>query len=317
MRKKWLGIGLSVALMAGLFYYVGPNIEGATVARSLAALSPWMVALAVVTLWANFAVSTERYRLILSNISPLKPCFIPLYRLTFLSLFSAHLVALGPAADVVRIAYGRLKFQIPTVTAIESVIYDRVLAMVGLAVIGMLMLLMQTVQAIPHFLLVSQLLLWLGGLCGIVGILWVSRMPLLLRNKFSSHFAHSISGFPSSITGQGQLLKQFALAFGYSGTYGLTIWILAKGMGFDCELLDVLQFSPLILFVQNVPVFYMGWGARETVLVGTLGQTGILSGEEALAVSIATGLILFIASLPGAFAWLMSSSLVSEKNDIK
>jgi uncharacterized membrane protein YbhN (UPF0104 family) len=302
--KKWLGVGLSLILLASLLLFVGPQIEWATVLHRLAATQPWAVIVAVVLFWANFAVSTERYRLILRDMPAHEPRFGPLYGLTFLSLFLAHLAAIGPAADVVRIGYGRLRMDVPMVTMVESVVYDRVLALVGLIVIGLMLLPLQIVRGIPEALWVPQLMLWLVGLVGIMLVTWGVHTPVMQRISYLAGVARSVKGFTPIALGRARLLRQAALALAYSGTYGLVIWVLARGMGLHLSLLDILQFSPLILLVQSMPIFYMGWGARETVLVGTLGIAGILSNEQAWVVSVATGAVFFLASIPGAVIWM-------------
>lgn len=302
--KKWFGIGLSLILLAILFFFVGPRIEWTAAVGMLVTTAPWAVVAAVVFFWLNFAVSTERYRLILRNMPVRAPGFGPLYRLTFLSLFLAHFVAVGPAADVVRVGYGRFRLELPTVTVIESVVYDRVLALVGLAILGLMLLPLQIARGIPDVLWLAQLALWLVSLGGIFFVTWGACAPVIQRIPFLAGIARSVKGFLPAASGRGSLFLQIVLAVGYSATYGLVIWVLARGMGLNLDVLDMLQFSALILLVQSLPIFYMGWGARETVLVGTLGLAGILSSEQALAVSVATGAVFFLASVPGAIVWL-------------
>lgn len=313
--KKWLGIGLSLILLAGVFFFIGPRMERTAAVRMLATTAPWAVVAAIVLFWLNFAVSTERYRLILRNMPVRAPGFGPLYRLTFLSLFLAHFVAVGPAADVVRVGYGRFRLELPAVTAIESVIYDRVLALAGLAILGLMLLPVQIIRGIPDALWLPQLVLWLASLGGIFLMTWGARTPVIQRLSFLAGIARSIKGFVPAASGRGSLIPQMLLAAGYSGTYGLTIWVLARGMGMNLGVLDMLQFSALILLVQSLPIFYMGWGARETVIIGTLGLSGALSSEQALAVSVATGAVFFLASLPGAVFWRLSPPQVPGTTD--
>lgn len=313
--RKWLGIGLSFAFLTGLLFFVGPKIERSDIVGTLSTTTPWAVVAAIMLLWLNFAISTERYRLILRNMFVKSLGFGLLYRLTFLSLFLAHFVAVGPAADVIRVGYGRFRLELPTVTVIESVVYDRVLALVGLAILGLMLLPLQIARGIPDVLWFSQLVLWLASLGGIFFVTWGSFAPVIQRIPFLAGIARSVKGFLPAVSGRGSLLLQIVLAVGYSGTYGLVIWVLARGMGLDLDMLDMLQFGPLILLVQSMPIFYMGWGARETALVGTIGLAGILSSEQALAVSVATGAVFFLASVPGAVVWLRRPNISHSKLD--
>ena len=83
-------------------------------------------------------------------------------------------------------------------------------------------------------------------------------------------------------------------------------------MGLNISVLDVMQFSPIILLAQNLPFFYAGWGIRETAVIGTLSLGGVMQSEQALAVSMATGTVFFLASVPGAIVWLFKSPKVPD-----
>ena len=314
--KNWVGVGLSLILLAGLFLFIAPQIERAVSLHMLASIAPWAVVAGVFFFWLNFAVSTERYRLILRNIAAYTPGFWPLYRLTFLSFFLAHFVAVGPAADVVRVGYGRFRLGLSTKVAIESVVYDRVWALVGIAALGLMSMPLQVARGVPDVLLLSQLALWLASLVGVFLITWGACAQIIQRIPFLAVIARSVNGFLPAIVGKEGLFLQIALAFGYSITYGLVMWVLALGMGLDIGVLDVLQFSPLILLAQNLPFFYVGWGVRETVVIGTLGLSGAMSSEQALAVSVATGTVFFLASVPGAIVWLFQPPKAPSTTDV-
>jgi hypothetical protein len=310
--KKGLGIGLSLVLLAGMFFFLDPQIQLAHVTGLLQATDPWAIVAAVVSLWLNFAISTERYRLIVRNMLVRAPSFGPLYRLTFCSVFIAHLVAVGPAADVVRVGYGRFRFDMPMVVAIESVLYDRVLALVGIATFGLVLLPLQIAHGIPAVVWIPQAILWFVSLLGISLVTWGARASVMQRIPSLGSIARSVKRFLPTAFGQGGLPLQILLAIGYSISYGLVIWLLARGMTLNLGMLEVLQFAPLILLVQSLPLFYVGWGARETVIVGTLGLSGVLSSDQALAVSIATGAVFFVASTPGAIVWLSLAPKASD-----
>lgn len=311
--RKGIGIGLSLALLAGMFFFLSQEVEGAQVRELLQATAPWAVGAAVSALWLNFAISTERYRLILRSMPVGRPTFGALYRLTFFSLFVAHAVAVGPVADVVRVAYGRFRFDMPIIAAIESVLYDRVLALGGIAIVGLLLLPLQIAHGVPDWILVSQAILWLASLGGISIIIWGARSVLVQCIPFLARIASSVEGFLSAAGSGARILTlQIVLAIGYSVTYGLAIWILAQGMGLNLGVLDTLQFAPLILLAQSLPVFYVGWGIREAAVIGTLSSSGILAGDEALAVSVATGAVFFVASMPGAIVWLFLPKVASK-----
>ena len=68
-------------------------------------------------------------------------------------------------------------------------------------------------------------------------------------------------------------------------------------------------FMPVIFFVSSLPVFYLGWGGREAIVIATLGSMGTVTRVEAVALSVALGVVVFLASLPGAAFWAMRPSM--------
>ena len=100
-------------------------------------------------------------------------------------------------------------------------------------------------------------------------------------------------------------LATVAMLVGFS----LVFLLLARGMQVPVSVPHVLLFMPLIFFVSALPVFYQGWGGREAVVVATIGSTGQVTSAEAIALSVAFGVVVFLASLPGAVFWVMRPSM--------
>lgn len=303
--KKWLAIIFSLALLAGL--WGSGEIDGALrEAQSLLlTATPWSVGVAILLFWLNFAASTERYRLLLIHMKLPHPAFVPLFSLTFLSLFLAHFIPIGPAADAVRIGYARLAFKWPFAKAIESVVYDRMLALLGLTLTGILMLPLQILHGISRSIWLPQAVIYSGILAGVVILAIAARLPVVKRRFFFlSHITNSINGFSSVAFTVGGVAMHMLLAIAYMGSFGVVIWVLAHGVNLSPDLFQILQFSAFILLAQNLPLFYMGWGGREVAFASTLGAAGILTPGQSLAVSVAVGAALFLAALPGAVMWM-------------
>ena len=56
--------------------------------------------------------------------------------------------------------------------------------------------------------------------------------------------------------------------------------------------------------VATLPISFGGWGVREAALIGLLAPFGI-AAESALGISVALGLLVMAAGLPGGVLWLM------------
>ena len=84
------------------------------------------------------------------------------------------------------------------------------------------------------------------------------------------------------------------------------IWLLGRAQGLLLPAPDAAVLFVVVIGVALVPVSVNGWGLRELAVVAILGRHGI-SPEKALAFSVCFGLLMAIAALPGALAWLFYS----------
>ena len=67
--------------------------------------------------------------------------------------------------------------------------------------------------------------------------------------------------------------------------------------------LVVLAIGPVLLLAHVVPISISGWGVREAAAIALLGMTGV-DATSALLVSVMFGVLLMLATLPGALFWL-------------
>lgn len=87
---------------------------------------------------------------------------------------------------------------------------------------------------------------------------------------------------------------------------GLATYLLAEAAGASPGLGVCLALTPPVLLLATLPISFGGWGPREAVLIWLFGLYGI-TAESALAVSVALGLLVMAAGLPGAVLWLSRS----------
>ena len=96
------------------------------------------------------------------------------------------------------------------------------------------------------------------------------------------------------------------------GFMALAFVVLANSMHLVIAVIaepQILLFMPFISLVSSPPIFYVGWGAREAATVLTFCSMSSISPPEAVALSLAFGVCFLIASLPGAFFWLLRPSM--------
>jgi uncharacterized membrane protein YbhN (UPF0104 family) len=97
------------------------------------------------------------------------------------------------------------------------------------------------------------------------------------------------------------------LIMGLSGAVQMllvaAIFLCAQGMNVHLEFGAALLVIPAVMLVSMIPISFAGWGLREGAMIVGLGVLGI-AAPDALAVSVAFGLLQLITGLPGGVIWL-------------
>jgi uncharacterized membrane protein YbhN (UPF0104 family) len=93
------------------------------------------------------------------------------------------------------------------------------------------------------------------------------------------------------------------LAVGTNVIASLGAYFVALAFGIELTVFDALALIPVALFAMLMPISIAGWGVREGVLVFLLGIVGV-PAAQVLILSVAYGLAMFAAALPGGLIWL-------------
>jgi len=80
------------------------------------------------------------------------------------------------------------------------------------------------------------------------------------------------------------------------------IWILARGLGMDIALYEVMGIMVLTYFISMLPISINGYGLREVAVTALYMQVGA-SLEQASTLAVITRFMLLLETLPGAL-WL-------------
>jgi uncharacterized membrane protein YbhN (UPF0104 family) len=84
-------------------------------------------------------------------------------------------------------------------------------------------------------------------------------------------------------------------------TYVATFLVAARAVGIDTPALRLLPLVAPVLMTMLVPVTVAGWGIREAAAAALWGLVG-LGPTDGAAISVAYGVLVLVASLPGALA---------------
>ena len=85
----------------------------------------------------------------------------------------------------------------------------------------------------------------------------------------------------------------------------LSIYALALSIDFHLNFQTFLIAVPPVFLLTIIPISLAGWGIREGAMIGIFMLVGA-DQTKVLAMSILYGLLLMIASFPGAYFWVKS-----------
>jgi hypothetical protein len=236
-------------------------------------------------------------------------------RIQMVTLFASHGAIVPGFADVAKATMLKLRFNISTARSVKLVIYERMCSVIGYMMAGLLTTPLLFFLQVRSVLVVVPLLLWLAG------FIMLAVIVILANRHISTGYA-SIDWLISTFVRLGQLYQQrrsfielFLCALMQLLLVATTFLLLSRAMAMPIEPVFIFLFMPFIFFVASLPVFYMGWGGREAVVIMTLGAAAHLPTSESLALSAAYGVIIFLASLPGAGFWAMRPSMRKVVNE--
>ena len=106
-----------------------------------------------------------------------------------------------------------------------------------------------------------------------------------------------------------------ALSFAVHVMVAGVVYLTAGALGMAIAPVDCLLLVPPIILFTMVPISLAGWGVREGAMVVGFGLVGV-SAADALALSVAFGLVNAVSGLPGGLLWLIGERRLPGAIDI-
>ncbi len=124
---------------------------------------------------------------------------------------------------------------------------------------------------------------------------WMAKLP---------HWCHALAGdvkrgLLRRHVWPRQLLSSLLIVL----SYGLVMVCAARAIGVALPALQVLALAPVLLLAMLIPFSVAGWGLREGAAAGVWALVG-LPPAQGVAVSLAYGVLVLLASLPGIWVAL-------------
>jgi uncharacterized protein (TIRG00374 family) len=221
--------------------------------------------------------------------------------ITLVGWFFNQVLPSSVGGDAFRVWYA-YRFGIRLSTATQSVIFDRISALIAIMFILLVMspwlkFFFSSSQPVFTILLFASMLL-----LGCITLLIADRIiPSFLPDSVKENVVEfSRTARQVFLCRIG--LRVIALSVAIHFIVALVVWLLAKSLHIPLDIFHVLLLMPVILFVTAIPISIAGWGVRESTMVIVFGMVGV-PDESAISLSLSFGLVMLVASLPGGVVW--------------
>lgn len=296
---RLLSLLVSGALLAVGAIILYERIDWRDVTTVWTDLDPRLVALAAVLYWLIYPVNAYRFHRVLLWTMVRTPenalSLIFLFKLTCSAGFLALAAPIGLASDAAKVAALRLFGDLSITNSTRCVLFDRIVGVQWIAVIGLVTLPPQLAVGIDYGIVAGQLVVFGGLIAGVGVMLVLPRLLGLVRHHFIDRLARVFVGYRATLSPQRSANQLVIALINLICGWG-TLYLLFRAAGLNANIWLVGAFTPLLQLVNSLPFLYMGWGGRELAMTTTLGVASNLSVSETLAVSVAFGAVLVMTS---------------------
>lgn len=303
MTKRLLPQLLKWSVSLGMLAYALHSIELEKIVQMLVEQNPIIPLAVIFIMMFQMVISTFRWQRIVYLLTH-KTEHPPLGQLCNLNFISAFFNSCLPGTiggDVVRAMLLKSE-RLPLSTCAHSVIIDRLMAVVGIFAMVVLSLpWLGRLLPLPVPLLVA-----LSIIACIIGLLFLRKAPAWLRKLPDSPMVRMTASLTESmgriVFAPMDFLIMLAQAIAAHACFCLSAYLLGLSLGVPFGLWDAMLLVPPVLLMMLLPISVGGWGVREVSMVGMLALIHIPK-EAALTISVQMGILLIIASLPGAWCY--------------
>ena len=291
----WLVRLVQVGLSLGLLALIWRAADGPEAARSLAAAHWGWLTLGLILLSLQTFLSALRWQLTARQLGIVLGTRRALGEYYLSQVVNQSLPGgmIGDAGRAVR-SRGRAGLM----AAGQAVVFERLAGQIAMfATLGTAFV---ATLAVPGGLdwpgwLVAPVAGFLGvGLCLPVA----AQGAIYLPGPIGATARQMRGGFLRSVAARPALTGQIVLSLGTTLCNLAAFAVCARAVGVDLSLPATAALVPLILFTMLIPVSISGWGLREGAAATLLPIAGV-TASGGLAASIAFGLVLIAAVLPG------------------
>jgi glycosyltransferase 2 family protein len=301
LHRRWLILGLSLALTTLTLYFVFRGIDRRMFERLITTQNPTLLIAAALLNLLQIGLGGVRWgTILLSMCKSRAPRLLNVQAVFYASIFFNYLPVGTVGGDVARILLAR-RFPLSMREIVLSVLLDRILVVGALVILAAL-----TLPSIAHPLAVRASI-------GCAAILLTCAVGFLLLRPIEriagrwrdvwliASILRTAEELRHTTRRVGLLALFYALLAAAAGSF--SAYCVALSLGIDVGLTAMIAIMSFVAFVTALPISLAGWGVREVSLVSLLGLLGV-DREAALIVSVEFGIICTLMSLPGGVIWL-------------
>ncbi|MBI3507447.1 MAG: flippase-like domain-containing protein [Proteobacteria bacterium] len=297
--KKVFFFFLKVAVSLGLIAWLAARIDLAPLAARFAAADPAWIAAALAVFASQLVVAALRWSRIQDAMGAPLGDRVSL-ELALIGQFFSQTLPSAIGGDAVRAALAA-KRGMPAARAASGVLVDRGTALVVLVVLVGICLPL-TARLVPDPAFIGLLAALVAATAAGVGFVFAVERLVLGRLA-----PGRVVGFVRALAAdlRAALVRPGIVALAVVVHLGViaTVALLARALSVDAGFASCLVLVPPIVLLTMLPVSLAGWGIRESAAVAGFALVGV-PAADALALSVAFGLVQIAAGLPGLVLWL-------------
>ena len=260
-------------------------------------------------LFIQVVIGALRWRLLLHYIAApedgLKLGRWAAFEMYYISVFFGNCIPGGAmSSDVVRVWLAKAR-HIPMTLSINSVIIDRMIALVALGLLVLLRLpeLGRLLGFNADPILVAAAVAMILGVWVLINIEKFSKSYIHLRVvRWLVHFIHSLRKLADKPL-RSMLLVVYAITIHV--LFCVCAYVLAKSLDIQLTLMQAITVLPFVILAVTLPISIGGWGVREAGMAGMLGLVGVAK-TPAVLLSIQMGILAIVVYVPAGILWLIA-----------
>ncbi|HEY4344147.1 MAG TPA: lysylphosphatidylglycerol synthase transmembrane domain-containing protein [Parvibaculum sp.] len=265
-------------------------------------LAPFIAALVVIGI--QLLLNAMRWRILLKHCAENQKTYWRQFKIYYASVFFAQILP-SIGSDIVRALYYR-KLGASLGRVSVSILLDR-----GIAIAALLLLVLMSLPFLAHFDGRSPFFWSIAVLSGgalaaaYIGCALVKIMQSLpIWRRLPAPVCVLAADITWVLTSHIALTRVVPLSIIVHLMSVVALMLVALSFHVPMSLASALTVGPAYLVAQVIPISIGGWGVREAAAVVLFAAVGI-PAASAMLISVAFGVIILIASLPGALSWLL------------